>query len=166
MYIGWIFLIIFGGLGILTGIIGLALFLNSEKEWDKYCGYYSRYKQEIKDQHEKSYDKKHLIGLIAFVFAIIMAIGLFFCVFIVPTDYCSARNEYATFIETQELVETIYSGEYTEYENVGLNNKVIELNQWLAKARADKKNWGVCSVYHSFDLDSLEYIKLVKGENG
>ena len=164
MYIGWILLIVFGGLGILTGIMGLVLFFNAEKEWNKYCEHYSQYKQEIIDKHEKSYDKKRKIMWTISIFAIIMAIGLFICVMVVPVNYCSARDEYATFIETQELVETVYSGEYTEYENAGLNTKIVEVNQWLAQARASKKNWGICSIYYSFDLDSLEYIKLVKGE--
>ena len=77
-----------------------------------------------------------------------------------------AKNEYNEFIETRTMVEQVYSGDYTELENAGLNNEIIEVNKWLAKAKASKKQWGNWSMYYALDLDSLDYIVLKKVESG
>lgn len=72
-----------------------------------------------------------------------------------------ARTNYQEFIYTQQMVNEIYIGdEYTQLENAGLNNKIIEINQWLTKAKASKKQLGNWSVYCTVDIDNLEYIKL------
>lgn len=76
-----------------------------------------------------------------------------------------AKKEYNEFIETQTMVEQVYNGgEYTDLENAGLNNAIIEVNKWLTNARASVKQFGNWSMYYALDLDSLDYIKLVKGE--
>lgn len=70
-----------------------------------------------------------------------------------------AREEYSTFINTKEMVEFIYE-EDNALENAGLTSKIIELNNWLASAKASKEIYGDWSMYYFLDLDSLEYIQL------
>ncbi len=71
-----------------------------------------------------------------------------------------ARNEYNEFLETKVLVEQIYQGNNDQYENAGLNTKIIELNQWLAHAKSEKKQWGNWSMYCNVDVENLDYIVL------
>lgn len=70
-----------------------------------------------------------------------------------------AKQEYATYISTQEMVEEIYDEDST-LENAGLTNKIIELNNWLTKARASKEVYGDWSMYYLLDLENLDYIQL------
>ena len=89
----------------------------------------------------------------------IMLIGFVVSLAVAITNPLAAKKEYSEYIRTYELVEDIYDSNQT-IENVGLTNKVIELNQWLASARADKETYGNWSIYYAIDLDNLEYIKL------
>ncbi len=70
-----------------------------------------------------------------------------------------AKQEYEEFINTKEIVETLYD-ENNTLENAGLTSTVIELNNWLASAKASKVTWGNWSMYCYLDLDNLEYIQL------
>lgn len=73
-----------------------------------------------------------------------------------------AKNEYNEFLETKALVERVYQGDYEQYENAGANVKVIELNQWLAHAKSEKRQWGNWSMYCGLDVEHLDYIVLKK----
>lgn len=112
------------------------------------------------------YDYGRLDGLGYFGVVVTMIAGIAFITVLLMSiiNPICARNEYNTFIETQVMVEEVYNGEYTDYENAGLNNTIIEVNKWLAQAKASVKQWGNWSAYCGLDLNSLEYIKLIKGE--
>lgn len=91
---------------------------------------------------------------------IISSIGIIMGVLMLSAQL-EARRDYQEFVYTQQMVNEIYIGdEYTQLENAGLNNKIIEINQWLTQAKASKKQFGNWSVYCTVDIDSLEYIKL------
>ena len=87
------------------------------------------------------------------IVALIILIGL------AITLPLQAKQEYETYISTQEMVEEIYDEDST-LENAGLTNKIIELNNWLTKARASKEVYGNWSMYYLLDLESLDYIQL------
>lgn len=87
---------------------------------------------------------------IAFILVLAFAIG----------NPIVAKNEYNEFLETKALVEQVYQGNYEQYENAGLNVKIIEVNQWLAKAKSQKKQWGNWSMYCNVDVENLDYIVL------
>ncbi len=72
----------------------------------------------------------------------------------------TANKEYNEFLETKALVEQVYQGDFTQYENLGLNSKIIELNQWLVQAKASKKQYGNWSMYYALDVENLDYIVL------
>lgn len=170
MYIGWILLIVFACILPIALTFGICFNRKSNLADTKYYAikfsyYYKGDREGELEELRKVYDRNVTRQAISFIIAGIVGISLVACLFAVPSVYCDARNKYSTFIETQELVRVVYDGKYDEYENAGLNTKIVEVNQWLAEARASKKNWGICSAYYSFDLDSLDYIKLVKGES-
>ena len=100
---------------------------------------------------------------IALIIGIIIGItGFATCLAVSIVNPLQAKKEYTEFIETQAMVEQVYNGDdYNQYENAGLNNKIIELNQWLASAKSDVKIYGNWSMYCTIDLNSLDYIKLV-----
>ena len=70
-----------------------------------------------------------------------------------------AKKEYTIYISTQEMVEEIYN-ENSTLENAGLTNKIIELNNWLTRARASKETYGNWSMYYNLNLNELDYIRL------
>ena len=170
MYVGWIFLIVFACIlppSLTLGIVSYKKYSAADTAYSiiQRDYYYNGDKEKELERLNKITNSKSWVSGISFIVAMIVGLGLLVCLLVCPIEYCTAKDKYATFIETQELVRVVYDGEYNEYENAGLNTKVVELNKWLAEARASKKNWGICSAYYSFDLDSLDYIKLVKGES-
>ena len=68
------------------------------------------------------------------------------------------KKEVNTFKRYQELVEVSYSETETEL-NFAMNIQVIELNTWLAEARATEETYGIFSFYRN-KLDDLEYIQI------
>lgn len=72
----------------------------------------------------------------------------------------AAKNKYYEFLETKVLVEQLGTVNYDQYENLGLNSKIIELNQWLVQAKASKKQYGNWSMYYALDVENLDYIVL------
>lgn len=114
---------------------------------------------------QSKYDKVDVSMLCDYVVMGIFGCILFLTLLIGGINVACTKDEYNQFVETQVMVEQIYNGDgYTEYENAGINNKIIEMNQWLVKAKTSKKQWGNWSVYCMFDIDSLDYIVLVKGD--
>lgn len=71
-----------------------------------------------------------------------------------------ANKKYNGFLETKVLVEQLSAVNYDQYENAGLNAKIIELNQWLVQAKASKKQYGNWSMYCGLDIENLDYIVL------
>ncbi len=58
----------------------------------------------------------------------------------------------------QEVVEVTYSEEDAEL-NFAMNIKVLEMNSWLAGAKASEETYGIFSFYKG-KLDELEYIEI------
>lgn len=90
-----------------------------------------------------------LVGFVIFVMLLCLSIVL-------PLQ---AKQEYKEFVENQSMIEQIYE-ESNVNENIGLTQKVVELNQWLAKAKTSKDLYGNWSMYCNLNLEDLEYIKL------
>ena len=72
----------------------------------------------------------------------------------------SARREYAEYVEIKAYIEESYKGNSDFITDYGISSKVIEANQWLAKAKASKKSFGCWSKYYRLDLSKVEFIKL------
>lgn len=88
---------------------------------------------------------------------LIGAIGFLFCfisVFIIPLQ---SKQEYLEFQIQKEQVElVIESG--NDYANLAISQTIIELNTWLAEAKANKQTYGCFSNYYYIDLDNIEPI--------
>lgn len=95
-------------------------------------------------------------GGIITIITIAMLVILIGTAIILPLQ---AKKEYTTYISTQEMVEEIYN-ENSTLENAGLTNKIIELNNWLTRARASKETYGNWSMYYNLNLNELDYIRL------
>lgn len=175
MYNVWWLVIAFGIATILSCvpaivIAGISNYYYKKKEgcWNKRINlpYYSdKYKEldEKENLYKQKWEKMPNPAWM-FIVSVVLAFCLLITILIASINTVCTKNEYAEFIETQRLVQEVYNGDYGEYENVGLNNKIIELNQWLAQAKASKKQWGNWSPYCIVDVDSLDYIVLVKGD--
>ena len=75
----------------------------------------------------------------------------------------TAHSEVIKYKEKCEMIqEVVLNG--NEYENISITQTIIEQNSWLSEAKADKKMFGIFSMYLFEDIDSLEYIKIEKGE--
>ena len=71
------------------------------------------------------------------------------------------KQEINTFNRYQELVDTVYNnGDITD---TATNIKIIEMNEWLAGARAKEETYGIFSFYKG-KLDGLEYITIDIGD--
>ena len=70
-----------------------------------------------------------------------------------------AKQEYQTFEIQKEFVQEAYENG-TDADNIAITQTVIEMNTWLAEAKASKQTLGNWSAYYNIDLDSLEPITL------
>lgn len=60
--------------------------------------------------------------------------------------------------------EVVLNGK--DLENIKITETILNYNNWLSKAKADKETWGNWSVYYKEDLDSLKPIVIVRNNNG
>lgn len=95
-------------------------------------------------------------GIVTTFIAIVFLV-IFILLAVVP-PLC-AKQEYIEFVNTKEMVELVYEDDGS-IENAGLTSKIIEVNNWLAKARASKETYGDWSMYYYLDLNELDYIQL------
>lgn len=59
----------------------------------------------------------------------------------------------------REVIEqTVENG--TDLENIAITQTIIECNQWLAKAKANKKMYGIFSFYYGTDVDNMQPITI------
>lgn len=72
-----------------------------------------------------------------------------------------AKQETAEFIINKEQVEQVVSSG-DSWENAMVTNTVIEMNKWLAQAKASKRSFGWFSMYVYEDVESLEPIVIPK----
>lgn len=129
-------------------------------DWDKI-----HIKEEDVPKYEKAYKKKRFWDFVSdsdFVFYIIgtltciAAVILLFCSIFIPI---SATEEVAYWSEFAPMVENLVDNS-TGYQDVGITNKIVEYNSWLAKARSSQEIYGNWSAYFGLDLSQLEYIKI------
>ena len=68
-----------------------------------------------------------------------------------------AKQEMTEFNYTKQMVvETVDRG--NNEQNYAVTNTVIEMNKWLADARASKDFYGIFSSYYLLDLSSIDPI--------
>ena len=95
------------------------------------------------------------------ILVIVLIAGILFG-FISIMCYCEARAKVVQFEETREIiVMSVESG--TDLENIGITQTIIDCNEWLAKAKASAKTFGVWSSYYGLGVEDMEYIKLGGG---
>ena len=86
--------------------------------------------------------------------------GLLISVCVGIDNKIKSKREYAEYIEIKAYIEETYKGGNDFIPDYGISNSIIEVNQWLAKAKASKKSFGRWSKYYSLDLSEEEFIKL------
>ena len=91
-----------------------------------------------------------IIGTICLVAAVIMIMPAI----MVPIE---AMKEVAYWQEFKPMAESIINSS-DSYQSIGIADKVIEYNTWLAEARTSQQIWGNWSMYFNVDLSGLEYI--------
>lgn len=137
MYIGWLLAVICGACA-LVGFVLWFIFYKLEYDasafWTLFCA---------------------LFMTVCFVTFVLMGI-------IEPKkgekDYEQHKLEYEALsvvaVEYDDLIMT------KQYENVSAEivKRIINYNEWLSAARADKKVYGIASQYFYCDLDSMEFI--------
>lgn len=85
------------------------------------------------------------------VFVIICIAVFVFLMWNIINPLC-VRTELAEWEEFATIAEEIMASSTNEMERVGIINKVLEYNEWLADARASQKLWGNWSSYYNLDL--------------
>lgn len=184
MYGLWILFIVFAIVSAMAFIIGgLSTHMyNKYKEQTYYeyqymAGYWStdhytgsaRDKRYIKEEdipkYEKAYKKKCFWDTLSdsnFVFYIV---GTIACIATVILLFCAifnpiyAAEEVAYWSEFAPMVENLIE-DSNGYQDVGITNKVIDYNSWLAQARSSQEIYGNWSSYYGIDLSQLKYIKI------
>lgn len=152
MYNLW-WIVIGSGILILIGIV--LLIITSNKKQKLYDGWW---------QKQKLYNRWDTIGnfIIGFVinFSLCFIITLLISI-ILPLN---AKREYKEYLYNKQMIEMTYNSEVKDFENAGINSKIIELNQWVVKVKASKAQYGNWSSYCVIDVDGLEYIQLKNEE--
>lgn len=176
MYNAWWIAIGFGILMVIFAVINIPLYIKQRRIAEQYYEARERaygatwndpkYKEKWRQYHnlQDKYDKD--IPYYFWICFAICALIVFITIMVASALTIKTKQEYNQFIETQTMVEEVYNGDYTQYENLGLNNKIIELNQWLVNAKTSKKQWGNWSYYCVVDVESLNYITLLDAQNG
>jgi hypothetical protein len=82
----------------------------------------------------------------------ILCIAVFIFLMWSICDPISVRTELAKWEEFTAIAEEVMTSSTNEIERAGIVNKMLEYNEWLAKARASQKIWGNWSSYYNFDL--------------
>ena len=99
------------------------------------------------------------VWIISTCFTIVLFICLIiFTIFAIKTPL-DAENEYRVFLEKRAIIEEVID-DSNSLENVGINNIIIETNNWLANAKANKKVYGFFSPYYKLDVDNIKPIKI------
>lgn len=131
MYGLWIFVII-GGILVIYGIIAIiALNINT-----------------------RDCVVLNVSGALAIIVGVIIAFAFTISAILLPLK---AEKQLIAFENTREVVQQAYING-TDLDNVSITNSIIEANQWLAEAKAEKETYGIFSMYYYIDLDDIEPI--------
>ena len=143
MYFGWIMCIVFGVLAIVFAPIAVV----AKRKRDEY------------DELNYKWDKFDNARITFYSLTIFCVAALLTCSITTPITLVNARVEYEEFLLTKEIVQEAYENG-TELDNISMTQTIIEKNEWLTKAKANKKTKGVLSVYYYIDLDDVEPIRI------
>lgn len=124
----------------------------SEEDYNKYLKQYKRYS---KLYNCYSSDANVFCGVIGGVL-IVVTFGLMLAAIFTPMEVAKEVTYWSEFAPMVENLIEQSSG----YQDVGITEKVIEYNSWLAKARSSQEVYKNFSAYYGIDLSALEYIKI------
>ena len=82
----------------------------------------------------------------------VLCVAVFIFVMWNICDPLCVRIEITKWEEFTAIAEEVMASSTNEMERAGVVNKVLEYNEWLAKARASQKLWGNWSSYYNIDL--------------
>jgi hypothetical protein len=85
------------------------------------------------------------------IFGILCVAVFVFLLMSIVNPLC-VRIELAEWEEFTTIAEEVMTSSTNEMERVGIANKMLEYNEWLADARASQRLWGNWSSYYNFDL--------------
>lgn len=94
------------------------------------------------------------------IFALVIIVLVLFAIFIPIT----AQQQYQEYIIQKEYVQEAYENG-TEYDNIAITQTIIEMNTWLAQAKASKQTYGNWSMYYNVDIENLAPISLSRQED-
>lgn len=184
----WYITIGFATVGITFLLLGIISNVRDEKLYDKlkytyhYTSFYgnkSEYTSHFCDEaidkerlseadylaYKKIYDKynkNRKLHRYSEVFIGIGVVSLVTLVIFLPVSIfvpLEAQQDVNYWLEFSSMAEDIV-GKGNEYQTIGIADKIIEYNSWLAEARASQATRGCFSQYYNIDLSSLEYIRI------
>ena len=95
-----------------------------------------------------------VVGIFCFIFS--------FCCFIVSLcNYCTCNIKYNKYLNLKELSEEI-KYEDIAINNVGINNKLFEVNDWVINVKSEQHLPLIFRNYTSEFAEDLEYITFNK----
>lgn len=94
----------------------------------------------------------YVIGILCLIVAFILTI-VSICVPLQAIQECAYWQQFAPMAE-----DILASSD--NYQSIGITDKVIEYNTWLARARASQETYGNWSMYYKLDLSQLDYIRM------
>lgn len=124
----------------------------SEEDYNKYLKQYKRY-SKLYDCYAS--DAAIPCGIIGGLL-IVATIGLILAAIFTPMEVAKEVTYWSEFAPMVENLIEQSSG----YQDVGITEKVIEYNSWLAEARSSQEIYKNFSAYYGIDLSALEYIKI------
>lgn len=124
----------------------------SEQDYNKYLEIYKKYNWWLKFSNVSLEVPAYIIGWLI----IIATIVLIFVAIFVPME---AAREVAYWSEFAPMVENTMLGS-DSLQDIGITEKIVEYNSWLAKARSSQEIYKNFSSYYRIDLSTLEYIKI------
>jgi len=104
--------------------------------------------------HEKGKDGIGLIGWLPIQALSLVIIGIFFTLFAIFNPIWANRE----YLEFENLRQVVLAQNGTNFENFQLTQKIIDVNNWLVKAKASNMQWGNWSMYYQINFDEVEPI--------
>ena len=122
----------------------------SEEEFNRLQKIYHKYKFWDSLYCSEGEMTLGIIGTICLVAAVIIIMPAI----IAPIE---AMEEAIYWQEFKPMAENIINGS-DSYQSLGITDKIIEYNTWLARARSSQEIWKNWSMYFNVDLSELDYI--------
>lgn len=124
----------------------------TEEEYAQYLSKYKKYNWWLKFSEISLEVPAYIIGWLLIIATVIL---IFVSIF-VPME---AAKEVAYWSEFAPMVEnTMLNSD--SLQDIGITEKIVEYNSWLAEARSSQGIYKNFSSYYGIDLSTLEYIKI------